>query len=214
MSPQPPPEWAWLGSAIALAILLWAMMRLPWYKVRGDTEAQRIFAIYIAVLILMRGFSTQAVMGINLHFLGAAIATLMFGARFALLGLAIVSAAWAVLGRVWLGWGWDFLANDALPVAVTALIGALVVKKLPAHIFIYVFGNAFFAAALSMAASILTKAGVTSLLGGDPTPYLLAAIPLSFGEAFFTGGVMALIVVYRPQWCASFDDEKYLAKRD
>ncbi|MDO5609168.1 MAG: energy-coupling factor ABC transporter permease [Pseudomonadota bacterium] len=214
MSAPMPPEWQWFGSIIAFAILLWAVLRLPWHKVQGDAEAQRIFAIYLAVLILMRGFSTQAVMGINLHFLGAAIATLMFGARFALLGLAIVSAAWALMGRVWLGWGWDFLANDALPVAVTALVGAVVVKKLPAHVFVYLFGNAFFAAALSMAVSVLAKAAVTSLLGGDPTPYLLAAVPLSFGEAFFTGGVMALVVVYRPQWCASFDDARYLAKHD
>ncbi|RMH93379.1 hypothetical protein EBB59_05735 [Lysobacter pythonis] len=214
MSLQLPSQWQWVGAALAVAVLLQAVRRLPWYKLQGDAEAQRIYAVFIAVAIMMRGFNTQSVMGVNLHFLGAAIATLMFGARFALVALAVVSAAWALLGGVWLGWGWDFLANDALPVAVTVVIGALVVRKLPAHIFIYVFGNGFFAAALSMAASVLVKAFVTDWLGGDATPYLIAMMPMSFGEAFFTGGVMALVVAYRPQWCASFDDAKYLTRSD
>ena len=208
------PEGRWLGVAIAGIILAWAAWRLPWDKVRGDAEAQRIFAIFIAVVILLRAPSTQTVMGINLHFLGASIATLMFGARFALVALAVVSAAWALLGRVWLGWGWDFIANDAIPVAVTAGFGALVTRKLPAHIFIYIFGNAFFAAGLAMLCSIGFKAAVTAWLGGDAAGYAIAAIPMAFGEAFFTGGAMALIVVYRPQWCASFDDARYLARRD
>ncbi len=209
-----PPEWQWLGTAAAVAVLAWAIRRLPWHKVQGDGEAQRVFAVFIAAVILMRGFSTQSVMGVNLHFLGAAIGTLMFGARFALVALAAASAAWAVLGRVWLGWGWDFLANDALPVAVVAAMGALVNRTLPAHILIYILGNGFFAAAISMMASIIVKASITGLMGGDATPYFVAAIPLSFVEAFFTGGTMALIVAYRPQWCATFDDAKYLANRD
>ena len=33
------------------------------------------------------------------------------------------------------------------------------------------------------------------------------------GEAFLTGGVMALIVVYRPHWCSTFDDARYLRPR-
>ena len=36
---------------------------------------------------------------------------------------------------------------------------------------------------------------------------------LMFGEGFFCGGAMALVVVYRPQWCASFDDARYLRSR-
>lgn len=209
-----PPDWRWAGLLLAVAVLGWAVRKLPWHKVHGDAEAQRIFGVFIAVVICMRVLNVQSVMGINLHFLGASIATLMFGARFALVALAAVSAAWALLGRVWLGWGWDFLANDALPVAITMAIGALVNRKLPPHLFIYIFGNAFFAAFVSMLASVLAKALVTDWLGGDPSPYFIAAIPMSFGEAFFTGGAMAMIVAYRPQWCASFDDARYLGKRD
>ena len=131
-----------------------------------------------------------------------------------MVALAAVSAAWALLGRVWLGWGWDFLANDALPVAVTMAFGGLLNRTLPPHLFIYIIGNAFFAAFLAMLASVLAKGAMTHALGGEAMPYFIAAIPMSFGEAFFTGGTMALVVAYRPQWCATFDDARYLGKRD
>ena len=209
-----PSAWRGSGVLVACVVLAWALRRLPWHKVQGDPEAQRIFAIFIAAMVLLRGPNTQSATGISLHFLGAGIATLMFGARFALLALAAVSAAWALMGRAWLGWGWDFLANDAVPVAVAAGFGALVTRRLPAHVFIYIFGNAFFAAGLSMLASLAFKAAVTAWLGGSAVPYAVAAIPMAFGEAFLTGGAMALIVAYRPQWCATFDDARYLARRD
>ena len=138
----------------------------------------------------------------------------LYGAYLALVALAVVSAACALLGRVWLGWGWDFLANDALPVAVTMAFGGLLNRTLPPHLFIYIIGNAFFAAFLAMLASVLAKGAMTHALGGEAMPYFIAAIPMSFGEAFFTGGTMALIVTYRPQWCASFDDARYLSRRD
>ncbi len=214
MTPSLPPEWRWAGLLLAVGVLGWAARNLPWHKVHGDAEAQRVFAIAIAIVIAMRGLNTQSVIGANLHFLGASILTLMFGARFALLGLAVASAAWALLGRVWLGWGWAFHANDELPVAVTAAAGAAINRWLPAHLFVYIIGNAFFAAGCAMLASVLAKALVTHWLGGAALAYWVAAIPMAFGEAFFTGGTLAMVVAYRPQWCASFDDARYLAKRD
>jgi uncharacterized membrane protein len=55
------------------------------------------------------------------------------------------------------------------------------------------------------------KAGASAWLGiGDPGFYLISAVPMMFGEGFLSGGAMALVVVYRPQWCATFDDQRYL----
>lgn len=206
-------EGQWFGVALAVLVLAGVARHLPWYKVRGDAEAQRIFAVFVAVVILMRGLGTQAVLGVNLHFLGATVATLMFGPAFALVALAIISAAWALLGRAWLGWGWDFLCNGVLPVTTSVAVGQLMLR-LPPQIFIYVLGNGFLAAVLAMAVTLFGKAALTAWLGGNAWPYFVASIPMSFAEGFFTGGIMALIVAYRPQWCASFDDDKYLARRD
>ena len=37
---------------------------------------------------------------------------------------------------------------------------------------------------------------------------------LVFPEAFLTGAMMTIFVVYRPAWVTSFDDDRYLRKRD
>jgi hypothetical protein len=45
------------------------------------------------------------------------------------------------------------------------------------------------------------------LVFGEYVPYLLY---LAFGEATLTGMALTLMVVYRPQWVATFDDARYL----
>ena len=155
--------------------------------------------------------ATAALQGVMLHFLGATIATLMFGAGTALWVMALVSLAGLLMGAAWQGWAMDFLATGALPVMVTALVSWAARTWLPRNVFTYVMLNAFAGGALAMAASMLAKAAVVALLGGRAlAAYLVATPMLMFAEAFFAGTVMALVVVYRPHWCRSFDDRDYL----
>ena len=44
--------------------------------------------------------------------------------------------------------------------------------------------------------------------------YVVSAPLMVFGEAFLTGGALALMVVYRPQWVASFEDARWLKPGD
>jgi uncharacterized membrane protein len=98
--PLPPVAqgFAWAGAA---AVLAWAARRLPWHKVRNDAEAVRVLAIATLLLAGMRWFNADALQGVKLHFLGATAATLMFGPRFALWSLAMVSAAATAMGSDW-----------------------------------------------------------------------------------------------------------------
>ena len=81
--------------AIAALALAWAARRLPWYKLEGDPEAVRILLVATAALSGLRWFNADALAGTSLHFLGAGIANLMFGTRFALWVMAVVSLmAW------------------------------------------------------------------------------------------------------------------------
>lgn len=206
------PNWARHASLVlAVVVLLVAARRLPWFKLENDPEAQRVLLVATAILAAMRWFNTDALAGVQLHFIGATIAALMFGGAFALWVMAAVSlAAWA-MGSVWFGWAPDFLVTGALPVAMAVAVSHLVNRVLPPHILVYVMANAFFGGALAMGASTLFKASVSGLLAsGAHQAYLIATIPLMFGEGFFTGAAMALIVVYRPHWCSSFDDARYL----
>jgi len=191
-----------------------AARRLPWYKLRGDAEAQRVLGIATAALILMRGFNTHGLGGAHLNFTGAVIATLMFGPRFALWALAAASLAATAFGQAWIGFGPDFIATALLPVACSVAVSRAAERRLPPHLLIYVLVQAFAGGMLAMIACNLFKAAVAAWLRiGDAGAYLIATPLMMFGEGFLTGCAMALVVVYRPQWCASFDDARYLPPR-
>jgi len=202
-------QWAaWLAAALVLACGLPALRR---HVAGADAEARRILLLATIAIAAMRWFNTAALQGVMLHFLGATVATLMFGAGTACWVMAVASLAGVLLGASWHGWAADFLVTGALPVAVTALVSWAARTWLPRNVFTYVMLNAFAGAALAMAASLLAKAAVTAWLGGRALAAYLAATPmLMFAEAFFAGGVMVLVVVYRPHWCRSFDDRAYL----
>ena len=207
-------DWLPLAALLpAAAVLVWAGWRLPLYKLEGDAEALRVLLIGTVVLAAMRWFNTGAMQGVMLHFLGASIATLMFGARFACWVMALVSLSGWAMHAAWLGWASDFLVAGALPIAVTVLVSRAARRWVVPNIFTYILINAFLAGALAMAASTLG----TALLAmywqtGSAAAYLAATPLLMYAEAFLTGTTLALVVVYRPQWCATFDDETYLRK--
>jgi len=58
-------------------------------------------------------------------------------------------------------------------------------------------------------AAVATAAG--SQGGGSLLDdYLLSLPAMMFGEGFLTGGTLAVLATYRPQWVATFDDDFYL----
>jgi len=209
------PDWAnilaWL-----LAIVFSAMIG-AWHKPRPRTTQNEFIPWPVLLstalaLTLMRYFNTATLNGVMLHFTGASIATLMLGTANACRVMALVSLSGVLQGAFWYNWAADFLVSGLLPVMVTSVISSTARRWLPCNIFSYVMFNAFFAAALSMATSIVFKALVAACLGDRNSAFAyLAAMPLlMFAEAFFSGVTMVLIVVYRPQWCSSFDDRLYL----
>jgi uncharacterized membrane protein len=205
------PAWAMAAAwVLALAVLAAAARGMRLERYRSNADARRVLVAATLFIMAMRWFNTAALQGVVLHFLGATIATLMFGARIACWMMAAASLAGLLLGAAWQGWAVDFLVAGALPVAVSAAAGLAAMRWVPANIFTYVMANAFGAAALAMAASSLAKAGAMVLVGGPAAAYLAATPLLMFGEAFLSGGVITLVVVYRPQWCVSFDDRTYL----
>lgn len=203
----------WALAVVAVLTLVVAGARLPWFKLRGDPAAQRVLVWTTAILAAMRWFNADALAGVSLHFLGATVATLMFGLRFALWVSAVVSLVAWLLGTAWLGWAGDFIACGLLPALVTRGLLTFAHARLPANPFVYVLVNAFFAGALGMAASHLFKAAIESTLHAPVVGhYLIAMLPMMFAEGFFSGAVMALIVAYRPEWSATFDDARYLRR--
>lgn len=208
--PGPLHALAWVMAVLVLGVASPGLYR---YLQKADAQRWQVLLATGVVLAAMRGFNTAALQGVLLHFLGATIVTLMFGAGPALWLMAWASAAGVLLGAAWQGWAADFLLAGALPVAVSLLVCRLVAYFLPHNIFVFVMGNAFFGAALAMAASMLGKATIMALLGGQAAAYVAATPLLMFAEAFFAGTLIVVIVVYRPAWCVSFDDRVWLWPR-
>lgn len=172
----------------------------------------------VAVLALWQ-IRTGIKPGLSFHLYGMAALTLMAGFwRASFAGLLILLAN-AAFGRgSWAALGIDALLTAALPAAVSWGVFRLLDRWLPDHFFIYVLGNGFFGAALSVAAIGLATTALMSLGGAYLLDYLFAhytpyALMLGWGEAFSTGMVVTVMAVYRPQWLETFDDRKYLQNK-
>jgi uncharacterized membrane protein len=167
-------------------------------------------------------WSIQATVGegFTFHLLGVTAFTLVVGPALALLGTGVaLGLLIAVRGGLGLNAGIAFVTMAAVPVAATWAIHVTARRRLAPNFFIYIFVGAFFGAAAAYAAAGIAGAVVLALGAGVASPlvfgeYMPYLIYLAFGEATLTGMSMTLLVVYRPQWVATFDDAHYLDDRD
>ncbi|MEJ2360870.1 MAG: energy-coupling factor ABC transporter permease [Gammaproteobacteria bacterium] len=212
-----PPTWLLIGLAIYL-LTWWVVLRTsPWKRLLDNSLSHGFLGTCVLILVLWH-ITTQQLPGLNYHYLGATLLALMFRWQLAFVGVNLV------LVGMWLsGDGhWQTLPINALtmgliPILVSYGIYRLVDSKLPNHLFVYLFLNAFFGAALTIGVAftvsglLLTSAGVYHLdyLVNEYFPFL----PLMmFPESFITGMLMTLAVVFYPQWVLTFDDARYLNK--
>ena len=95
-----------------------------------------------------------------------------------------------------------------------ARLHAALERWLPHNYFVYFFGTVFAGSMLAFNAAYFARFALLAANGTLPGARLdgeyYAYLPmLSLAEAFVNGIVMAMVVVYRPEWVASFDDRKY-----
>jgi uncharacterized membrane protein len=82
-------------------------------------------------------------------------------------------------------------------------------------VFVYIFVDAFVTAGLAMilcglfAVALLAASDVYPMhyLGHEYLPYFIL---MGWSEAMLTGMAVTLMVVYRPQWLATFSDQQYV----
>jgi uncharacterized membrane protein len=210
--------WEATGFLLLLPVLVWLITRLPWQGLREHPWYGGVFLLFLAGVAYL--WAMQAGLkvnpGLNLHLLGATVLVLAFGWQLALLGLMTVLAVLTAAGQA----GWEVFALNALlmavlPVAVAAGFHLLVYHKVPNHPFVYIFLNAFLGAGLTITAVVLASAATLNMAGVYTWAELIREyvryLPLViFPEAFISGGVMAILVVYKPQWVVTFDDDLYL----
>ena len=206
----------WLG----LAVLAWRwLMSGDWRRLAEPQRLNLFLGATVAVLALWQ-IRTGIKPGLPFHLYGMAALTLMFGFWRATFAGALILLANAAFGRgSWPALGVDALLMAALPAAVSWGFFRLLDRRLPNHFFVYVLGNGFFGAALSVAAIGLATTALMSAAGAYPLDYLLthytpyATLLISWAEAFSTGMAITVMAVYRPAWLETFDDARYIQNK-
>jgi uncharacterized membrane protein len=214
------PESFHLAGWLGLAFLAWRwLMSGDWRTLAESPRLNLFLAATVAVLALWQ-IRTGIKPGLAFHLYGMAALTLMFGFWRATFAGVLILLANAAFGRgSWTALGVDALLMAALPAAVSWGIYRLLDRRLPNHFFIYVLGNGFFGAALSVAAIGLVTTALMALAGAYPLDYLLAyytpyaTLLISWAEAFTTGMAVTVMAVYRPAWLETFDDAKYIQNK-
>lgn len=146
---------------------------------------------------------------------GSCLLMLMAGWPLALLALVPVAVLAGLLSDlptievlhrfVWLG---------VAPATLALALGAAIRRWLPHHLFIYILGRGFFATALATATTGIAAVALSGTPPGtDSGDLMLARGLVAWGDAFLTGGLVAIFVAFRPQWLATYADRIYLPRR-
>lgn len=215
---------AWHGASLALAalVLYQVWLRAPWARLRDASQLNLLSGCTVGLAL---AWSMQAGVkpGLNLHLLGAMFAVLSLGPRLALVAMALALTAITASGTLggqlgWQGWPLNFLLMAVVPVTLAHAIKQWVERHLPAHFFVFVFVVSFAGAAVTvmlqgvLACGVMVWAGAygAGFLINEYLPYFLL---LGFSEAWLSGALITLMVVYRPEWVVAFDDRRYLLNK-
>lgn len=208
--------WYWAAWAVWAAAFVLCIRRAPWARLKESSQSN-LWLGMVVLLTLLWSLKAGIKPGLALHLLGATTFTLCAGPELAFLGLSAVLAGVTLNGAA--GW-FSFALNSLLMAGVGVTVSWTILRFserwLPKHFFVYLFVNAFFGSALTLFVVGLGISGVLGLAGAYDfgylwDEYLQYFLLLGFSEAWLSGMVMTLFVVYKPHWVATFDDSRYLA---
>jgi uncharacterized membrane protein len=204
----------WPANLVAALLLVLCLVRAPWRRL--DSGLQHLWLASCVILLLVWSIKAGIKPGLNFHLLGATLLTLMFGPCLAIVALSAVLLGVTLAGASgWTSLGVNFLLMIALPVLFSYAVYCQAHHKLPRHVFVYVFLDAFFSAGIAMAltgtmAILLLAAAGAYTLDFLRNNYLTYFILMGWPEALLTGMSAMLMVAYKPRWLATFSDDLYL----
>ncbi len=207
----------WLGAVISFCVLMLAMRRRPWRALLADRGLQHRWLGATLAVVLLWQLRAQAVDWLSFQLMFTALMTLVFKAPLALVSNVFANLSMALLGRdAWPLLGVTVLVTGVVPVLIIGLIWRLVDRRMPDHLMVFLFVGAFFGSALTALGSGLTAVGLMALGASEPQVMHQALeyarfLPLLMpAEAFITGMLMSILMVYHPGWVATFNDHRYI----
>ena len=211
------PQWLpWTSNTLYLMFVILAASCAPWKKLFNNQESQHVFLGAVVILLTIWGIKAGISPGLGFHHLGATVFTLMFGWPLAIVGLTLTMIASLLLqASDWTSLGINGMISVVIPIFTSYSILRISQKWLPDNFFIYIFICAFFGAGIAIAISRISAIALLSMIHAYPDEQLveesLQYLPMfMFPEAFVTGMLITIFVVYRPDWVSTFDDERYI----
>ena len=207
--------WYWAAWVAWVACFARSILRAPWRRL-ADSEQLNVWLGMIVLLTLVWSLKAGVKPGLGFHLLGATVFTLSFGPHLAFVGLSLVTFGITLNGAAGpFAYAANALLLGGVGVGLSQVLYQVLSRLLPKHFFVYIFINGFLGAALTIigvgfcATLLLTAAGpyAWDYLISEYFPYFLL---LGFSEAWLSGMLMTLFVIYRPNWVLTFDDSRYL----
>ncbi|MCH4813369.1 energy-coupling factor ABC transporter permease [Vreelandella neptunia] len=206
-----------LTSLLSLSVMVWAFWRRPWQALIEDTALQHRWLGATLAVVLMWQLRAQAVDWLTLHLVFTVLMTLIFKAPLALISNVLINVAMVVIGRnEWMLLGANVLVTGVVPAAIIGTVWRLVDRRLPDNLMVFLFACGFFGAALATLGASLVAVLLITVAGTDPDAVYLAQeyarfLPLLMpSEAFITGMLLSILLVYHPSWVATFNDHRYI----
>lgn len=210
--------WYWLAWLLWAPLLFKALRRAPWSTFR-ESDRLNLWLGMIVVLVLIWSMKAGVKPGLDLHLTGVMLFSLVFEAPLAFIGLNLVLLGITLNGALdWQAFALNALLMAGVGVGLSNLIQGAVKYLLPRHFFVFIFCNGFFGAALAVMGIGLAFTCLYGLNEIYPWTYLLEEylpyyLLLGFSEAWISGMVLTLMLVYRPGWVSTFDHSIYPASK-
>ena len=207
--------WYWAAWIVWLPLFAHALWWAPWGRLK-ETELLNVWLGMIVLLTLLWSLKAGVRPSLNFHLLGATVFTLSFGPLLAFIGLSLVTLGITLNGDAGIfAYAANALLLAGLSVALSQVFFRILCGVLPKHFFVYIFVNGFLGAALTIIGVGFAATLLLAMAGAYEWDYLISEyfpyfLLLAFSEAWLSGMLMTLFVVYRPEWVVSFDDSIYL----
>ena len=165
--------------------------------------------------------ATEGWVDLSFHFFGSSLLVAMFGLWPALVILFFVAifGIFVISGNLTEA-ATHYIFAGVLPAFIACLVIDMIRRFMPKHLFILILGNGYMAAfSGTFVCGMLIYAlqqmlGLQSLSTVDPVGWIMALIILSFSEGSMSGMLLAIFLIYRPNWVPTYDEHAYLNKKE
>jgi uncharacterized membrane protein len=203
--------------ALALPACWLALTTAPWKGWLGRSDRQHVYLGGLVLLLIVWSLRAGVTPGLTLQFLLVSTLTLMHGWSLAVIGIGVVLGVDGLQHGDLAAWPANLLCFGVVPATTTTLVHRLVERHLPHNYFVYFFVTVFAGSMVAFCLASFARLALLWLAGSLPRAQvgeeLFLLLPMmGLAEAFLNGLIMAIAVVYTPEWVRSFDDQLYLRR--